>query len=110
MNRRELVKLGAAQAAFVAVSGGSVERATAKTANFDDEKTVVLRSAQLELSVNPKEKLWCRLLHRPTGKVLADGIYSYSFGSPVLSNVRSEGDSLLIEGTIPETGMAFRHR
>ena len=110
MNRRELVKLGAAQAAFVAVAGTAAERATANTANFDGSKTVVLRSAQLELSVTPGEQLRCRLLHRPTGKVLADGVYSYSLGSPVFSSVRRDGNSLLLEGTISETGMAIQHQ
>jgi hypothetical protein len=109
MNRRDLVKLGAAQAAFVAVSGSAFEQATAKAAILD-AKTVVLRSAQLELSVTPSEQLRCRLLHRPTGKVLAEGVYSYSFGAPVFSNVRRDGNSLLLEGTIPETGMVIQHR
>jgi hypothetical protein len=110
MNRRDLVKLGAAQAAMVAVPGGMVLQAAAKTTSSDHAKTVTLSNAQFELSVSVSEKLQCRLVHRPTGTVLAEGVYSYSFGTPVFSQVQKDGNSLLLQGSIPETGLMIQHR
>ena len=110
MNRRQLVKLGAAQAAMVAVPGSLVVRATAETATAHDAKAIILSNAQFELSVTPREQLQCRLVHRPTGTVLAEGAYSYSFGTPVFSQVQKDGNSLLLQGSIPETGMIIQHR
>ncbi len=55
MNRRELVKLGAAQAAMVAVpvTGGMVAQAAAKSGSSSNAKTLTLSNAQFELSVTP---------------------------------------------------------
>jgi hypothetical protein len=50
------------------------------------------------------------LLHRPTGTVLAEGAYSYSCGTPVFSQVQKDGSSLLVQGSIRETGMLMQHR
>lgn len=110
MNRRELVKLGATQAALVAVPGSMAARAGAKTTSPDSAKTSTLSNAQFELSVTPGEELHCRLLHRPTGTILAEGAYSYSFATPLFSQVQKDGSSLLLQGRIPETGMLMQHR
>ena len=73
MNRRDLVKLGATQAAIVAVPGGMALQAAAKTTPSDHVQTVTLSNAQFELFVSATEKLQCSLHHRPTGTVLAEG-------------------------------------
>lgn len=81
MNRRDLVKLGVAQAAMVAVLGGVVVQ-TAAQATSKNAESVTVSNAQFQLTVTPSENLQCRL-HVPTGRVLAEDAYSYSFGTPV---------------------------
>ena len=71
MNRRDLVKLGVAQAAMVAVPGGVVVQ-TAAQATSKNAESVTVSNAQLQLTVTPSENLQCRLLHVPTGRVLAE--------------------------------------
>ena len=109
MNRRDLVKLGVAQAAMVAVPGGVVVQ-TAAQATSKNAESVTVSNAQFQLTVTPSENLQCRLLHVPTGRVLAEDAYSYSFGTPVFSRVQKEGNSLLLQGSIPKTGMMIQHR
>lgn len=87
MNRRDLVKLGVAQAAMVAVPGGVVVQ-TAAQATSKNAESVTVSNAQFQLTVTPSENLQCRLLHVPTGRVLAEDAYSYSFGTPVSPECR----------------------
>ena len=89
MNRRELVKLGAVQAAMVAVpvTGSVVAQAAAKSGSSSNAKTLTLSNTQFALTVTTGAGLECKLVHRPTGAVLADGSYFYSFGTPVFSQV-----------------------
>ena len=109
MNRRDLVKLGVAQAAMVVVPGGAVVQAVAQTSSKNAE-IVTLSNAQFQLTITPSENLQCRLLHIPTGTVLAEGAYSYSFGTPVFSRVQKVGNSLVLQGSIPKSGMLIQHR
>jgi hypothetical protein len=102
MNRRELVTAMVS----VPLTGGMVARAAGTTASGE---TVTLSNAQFALSLTPGTGLQCRLVHRPTNTVLADGSYSYSFGSPVFTKVQKEGNSVVLDGRT-ETGMAVRHR
>ena len=112
MNRRELVKLGAVQAAMVAVpvTGSVVAQAAAKSGSPSNTKTLTLSNTQFALTVTTGTGLACKLVHRPTGTVLADGSYSYSFGTPVFSQAQQEGSSLVLQGSIPGTGMTIQHR
>jgi hypothetical protein len=112
MNRRELVKLGAVQAAMVAVpvTGGMVAQAAAKSGSPGNAKTLTLSNTQFALTVTAGAGLECKLVHRPTGAVLAEGSYSYSFGTPVFSQAQQEGSALVLQGSIPGTGMTIQHR
>ena len=112
MNRRELVKLGAVQAAMVAVpvTGSVVAQAAAKSGSPSNAKTLTLSNTQFALTVTTGAGLECKLVHRPTGAVLADGSYFYSFGTPVFSQVQQAGSSLVLQGSIPGTGMTIQHR
>ena len=79
MNRRDMMKLAATQTAMVALPAVVVApsaRAESKSAPS------TLKNAQFELSLTPGTGLQCKLVHLPTGTVLADGFYSYSFGTP----------------------------
>ncbi len=70
MNRRDMMKLAATQTAMVALPAVIVApsaRAESKRASS------TLKNAQFELTVTPGTALQCKLVHVPTGKVLADG-------------------------------------
>ncbi len=104
MNRRDLVKLAAVQTAAMALPAAMM--AAEAKAGHD---TTTLKNAQLELTVSPGSGLQCKLVHVPTGRVLADGPYSYAFGTPTFTAVKREGASLLLEGKT-ETGLGVKHR
>src|SRR5262245_56483101 len=61
------------------------------------------------LSLDWSLGLHCRLEHFPSGTVLADGAYSYSFGEPVFHEVRREGDALILSGRTPSS-ILIEHR
>ncbi len=70
---------------------------------------VTLRNSHFELECSLSNGLRCRLVHLETGTILADSAYSYSFGSPVFSDVQQDSSSLVFQGAT-ETGLAVRHR
>lgn len=108
MNRRDLLKLAATQTAMVALPAVMV--APAATAESKSaHANLTLKNAQFELSLMPGTGLQCKLVHLPTGTVLADGFYSYSFGTPVFSEVKKDGGSVVLHGNT-ETGMGIQHR
>ena len=105
MNRRELVKLALTQSALAAWS--SKTSVNARTKNVHAPLT--LQNAYFELQLEPGTGLSCKLVHRDTGVSLADGFYSYSFGTPVFGDVREEGASVVLRGRT-EYGVDISHR
>lgn len=103
MNRRDLMKLVAAQTALVALPAAAL--AEAKSTH----PAVTLRNSQFELSLTAGMGLRCKLVHRPTGTVLANGCYSYSFGVPTLAQPQEDGSIVTLQGKM-ENGMGVRHR
>ncbi len=107
MNRRDLMKLAATQTAMVALPAVIVPSASAEAKGA--HSSVTLKNAQFELTLTPGSGLQCKLVHHPTGTLLADGFYSYSFGTPVFSEVKRDGGSVVLHGST-ETGLAIQHR
>jgi hypothetical protein len=108
MNRRDMVKLAALQAAVVAFP--ETRRASAQgNGRNAASPSVILRNAYFELTLTPADELQCKLVHLPTGAVIADGAYSYSFGSPRYSPARKDDSSIVLEGGL-DTGPQVRHR
>ncbi len=103
MNRRELMKLALTQSAL---AGWPVAPRAMVEAM---PSAVTLRNSHFELECSLSNGLRCRLVHLETGTILADSAYSYSFGSPVFSEVRQDSSSLVFQGAT-ETGLAVRHR
>jgi hypothetical protein len=87
----------------VALGGGSVltaglgQRALGQTG----PETVELKNDNFTLSLQVGEHglLVCHLVHVPSGTVLADGPYSYTFGPLALSLAGHDGSSATIKGT-----------
>ena len=105
MNRRDMMKLAATQTAMVALPAVIIApsaRAESKSVSS------TLKSPHFELTVTPGTELQCKLVHVPSGKVLADG-YSYSFGTPVFSDAKKDGSSITLHGKT-ETGLEIQHR
>jgi hypothetical protein len=105
MNRRDMIKLAATQTAMVALPAvivGPSARAQSKNAPS------TLKNAQFELTVTPGAGLQCKLVHVPTGKVLADG-YSYSVGTPVFSEAKKDGSSIVLQGKT-DLGLEIQQR
>ena len=107
MNRRELMKLAATQTAVMACS--MAPAASPAFAQTSESKSVTLKNAHLELSLSCGPGLQCRLAHRPTGTVLAEGPYSYSIAGLVFTDVQQEGQSVEAQGS-DAVGLNVRHR
>ena len=107
MNRRDLMRLAAGQAALVALP---VAANAAKASKPDPEpSTATLKNSHFELSLSSGAALECRLTHLETGARLADGPYSYSFGSPAFTKVQQEDGCVTLHGTT-QTGLTVRHQ
>ena len=106
MNRRDLMKLAATQTALIAWPA-TLPSAAEDTKNGDS--TVTLRNSQFELSLTHGTGLLCRLVHSPTGAILADGYYSYSFGQPSFTDAQKDEHSVVFQGST-QTGLVIRHR
>lgn len=78
----------------------------------EPNQQVSAANAEFDLSVCVTRGLKVRLIHRSTGLLIADGPYSYSFGSPQFNKVTTarEGDALVVvlEGST-ETAVDVRH-
>ncbi len=65
-------------------------------------------NAAFSLSLEAGAGLRARLRHTPSGLVLADGPYSYSFGEPHFSAPRTTLEGITLEGAT-EAGIGVRH-
>ena len=105
MNRRDLVKLAAVQTAAMALPAAMMA-AEGKTGRGAEAKAgsgsaTTLKNAQLELTLSAASGLQCKLVHVPSGRVLADGAYSYSFGTPTFSGIKRDGASVVLRKQKP---------
>lgn len=107
MNRRDLIKLAATQTAVVTMPGVMVAP-SARAESRGAHAKLTLRNSQFELSLTPGAELGCRLVHLPTGAILADS-YSYSLGTPAFSAVKNDGPSIVFQGET-ESGVGVTHR
>jgi hypothetical protein len=106
MNRRDVMKLAVTQSALVAWPGAMT---SASAQASDASPAITVRNTQFELVLRPGAGLGCRLVHRLTGAVMAEGPYSYSFGTPVFGDVRQEGATVVLQGRT-EYGVDISHR
>ena len=105
MKRRDLVKLAAAP---LAVAGLPVIlTAAANTATGSSAAKLATR--ELQLSLTAGHGLQCRLVHLPSGLVLAAGAYSYSFGNPLFREIHSDPQTIVLTGRT-ESGIGIEHR
>src|SRR4051812_34880029 len=107
MNRRDLIKFAAAQSAVMGCSMGPA--ALSASAEAAGSQSAKLENSQFELSVSCGPGIQCRLVHRPTRMVLADGPYSYSIEGLTFADLQSQEHSADLGGTSP-TGLEVRHR
>ncbi len=107
MNRRELMKLAATQTAVVACSMSPIS--TPAFGQSSERNSVTLKSELLELSLSWGPELQCKLVHSPTGMVLAEGPYSYSITGLAFTDIQQEGQSVEVQGK-NEVGLQVRHR
>jgi hypothetical protein len=107
MNRRDLIKYAATQTAVMSCSIAPVAHSVlAETAGSQSAK---LESSQFELAVSCSPGFQCRLVHRPTGLVIADGSYSYSIEGLSFTSLQNQAHSVEAHGTT-STGLEVRHR
>jgi hypothetical protein len=112
MNRRELIKIAAAQTAMIALPAGAAAVSSSQDAQAKSDgkaETFTLRNAAFELELTPGAGLQCRMVHRPTGALLADGLYSYSFGTPGFVAAEKSGNSVTLHGSTA-IGISVEHR
>ena len=108
MNRRDLIKLAASQTAMAALPSAVIASSASAEAE-NSPAAVTLKNAQFELSLTPGNGFQSKLVHLPTGTLLADGYYSYSFATPHFSEATQDASSVVLRGTT-ETGIAIQHR
>ncbi len=101
------MKFAAAQTALITLPTVSDVQSAAAESKAPSAAPA-LRTSQFELSLTPGIGLGCRLVHSPTGTVLADGPYSYSFGVPVFTETHDER-SVVMHGTT-DAGLGIRHQ
>ncbi len=70
--------------------------------------TISLASHQLRLTLTIGNGLHCRLEHMPSGVILADGPYCYSFGNPLFTEVHPETGTVVLGGCT-DTGIEVAH-
>ncbi len=70
---------------------------------------VTLTNEHFRLSIAAGAGLKCQLLHVPSGTILADAMYSYSFGKPSFSALSTEKSSVKLSGVTRE-GIHVEHR
>jgi len=70
---------------------------------------VKLGNRQFELTLTLGGGLKCHLAHLPSGTVLAEGEYSYSFGTPPLAVVHKDDSSVVLLGHT-NTGLTVEQR
>lgn len=108
MNRRELIKFAASQTAMAALPSAVIAPSAIAEAR-KPPAVITLKNAQFELSLAPGAGLQSNLVHLPTGTSLAEGDYSYSFATPVFSDVKQGANSVVLLGAT-ETGIAIQHQ
>jgi len=98
----------------LALGGSSLLAQTAIMPAANDElsseiKTMTLKSDQFELILQAgKDAIACRLQHLPSGTLLADGPYSYSFGNPSFIVVSQDASLVTFKGAT-RTGLEIVH-
>jgi hypothetical protein len=111
MNRRNLIKMGAVQAALAAVPSGASLAASQQPAHpqpGSSTDTITLRNPAFDLELHPGAQLHCRVLHRASGALLADSPYSYSCKPTALTVALKTASSVTLRGTT-ETGLVLEH-
>ncbi len=104
MTRRDLVgPAGGPIAATLAAPASPAGAAGPLTSAIE------LANRQFRLRLTPGDGLQCHLLHVPSGSVLADGAYGYSFGNPTFDELRNDAGSAVLRGKT-ETGLVVEHR
>jgi hypothetical protein len=107
MNRRQMLKFTAAQTAMVAVTS-TVSGSFAQGQAASNSTALTLRNAEFELVLRHAEGLQCRLVHRATGAVLADGSYHYSCGRPSFAVAKLDQHSVSYRAQMP-SGLTILH-
>ena len=92
MTRKEFLKLAVAPTTMIALPAG-----VAMAAQTGD-KTFTLSNPAFRLELTAGKGLMARITHLPSSAVLADGLYSYSFGTPVFTNVTASGHGVVLTG------------
>ena len=103
-NRRQFIQ--SVTFGTVALATGSRAFATGDASTPHD---VSLANDQFELLASYGDGMRCRLTHKPTGLVLADAPYSYSFANPVFTAASVGTNSLTLSGKNAD-GLGVTHR
>jgi hypothetical protein len=107
MNRKEFIRCvtlgGTAQLLDCDLSGREVSKG-----NRSKSETVVLYSDHFQLTVSLADGLYCHLVHVPSGIILADAAYSYSFSAPSFIRVSANGRLAHFRGVTKE-GLEVEH-
>jgi hypothetical protein len=114
MSRKNVLKLAATRAATAPTPATLPTTASTADVRTPDVATemapaVTLRNRHFLLTLTAGDGLQCRLVHLPSGTLLAEGAYSYSFGNPVFSDVRDTSGTVVLNGKTA-TGIAIEHR
>jgi hypothetical protein len=110
LNRKDFIQ-------SLAIGGGSLlaftpgvlaQAAGASPASLPGAKAVTLKNESFELSIQPGKDLVCHLVHSPSGTVLADGPYSYPFGTPAFTIAAQDQSSVTLKG-MTDAGLEVSH-
>ena len=109
LNRKDFIQ-------SLAFSGGSLLAfppgtlaSNALAVSSSGSSASTLKNQQFELSLHPGKELICRLIHVPSGTVLADGPYSYTFGTPAFKVTAHDASSLTLKGKTA-SGLEVEHQ
>jgi hypothetical protein len=108
INRKDFLKYAVMAGAYPAVELGAQAQVESSLKTAEPRK-ITLANKDYRLSISAGLGLKCHLVHIPSGTVLADGNYSYSFGEPLFSAV-SAGKSSVTFGGVTKEGIHVEHR
>jgi hypothetical protein len=112
ITRKDFLKLSAMAALPVGVpllAASAAAEIPAAPSSPGDSRALKLTSEQFALSLTAGNGLQCRLVHVPTGTLLADGPYSYSLGPIAFTGMKQEESSVTLQGTTA-TGITIEQR
>jgi hypothetical protein len=112
ISRRRLVVSGFSTGALALLTSTSAAVSQIRTehgSRSDGTGSLTLSNEQFELSLAAGSELHCNLRHRPTGTILSDGYYSYSFGVPKITKMECDNNIIVIH-SVTSTGIAVEHR